>query len=173
MPPERECMVKLMPERWAVLRVQSWDMNAVVPIAVQSVLSLAWPQSIGAVSGGRADVICIGPTEWLMITSAANPVPLLQSVLDSFQNSSFRATDVSSALARIDIEGPHARRLLSKACSLDVHPSKLPPGRAARTRFAGIPVVVHCRQESVMECIVTLSYRDYLLAWLRDAAMEL
>jgi len=165
-------MVRLMPDRWAVLRVQSWDMEAVVPLAVEALLSIAWPRTVGAVELGRAEVICIGPTEWLTITSDRNAVPLLQSVVKGFQNSPFRTTDVSSALVRIDIQGPQARRLLSKACALDVHPTMFPSNSAARTRFAGVPVVVHCRQESVFECIVSLSYRDYLLAWLNDAAIE-
>jgi sarcosine oxidase, subunit gamma len=166
-------MVRLAPDPLAVLRVQSWDMRAVVPLAVESLLDIAWPRAVGAVEVGRADVICISPTEWLTITSETSAGDLFQSIIERFQSSSFRATDISSAVGRIDIQGPQARRLLSKACSLDVHPARFAPGSAARTRFAGIPVVVHCRRESVFECIGALSYRDYLMAWLSDAALDL
>jgi hypothetical protein len=45
-------------------------------------------------------------------------------------------------------------------------------GRSARTRFAGMPVIVRCTRPSTFQCIVTASYCDYLASWLADAALE-
>jgi hypothetical protein len=35
-----------------------------------------------------------------------------------------------------------------------------------------MPVVVRCTHPSAFECIVSLSYHEYLTAWLDDAAIE-
>jgi hypothetical protein len=43
---------------------------------------------------------------------------------------------------------------------------------AARTRFAGMPVIARCSEAGVFELIVSLGYRECLLAWLTAAALE-
>lgn len=114
----------------------------------------------------------MGPTDWLVVTDAAAPSPF-ERLSEAFQGSAFRVTDVCSALIRLKVEGAHARALLAKGCSMDVSPQAFPVGRSASTRFAGMPVVVRCVQSSTFELIAGLSYRDYLVAWLADAAEEL
>jgi len=157
----------------SIVRVQTWDANGVAPFAIEQALGVAWPRETGAVAIGRADVICVGPTEWLVITSGdLDRATLLQWLDAGFEGSAFRATDLSQALACVEITGPETRELLAKACSLDLHPSLFPPGRSVRTRFAGMPVIVRCLGPSTFLCIVSLSYREYLNSWLLDAAVE-
>jgi sarcosine oxidase subunit gamma len=156
----------------SILRVQTWDAAIAAPASVEQVLGISWPRETGAVVHGRADIICTGPAEWWVICSDPHPAALLGQLEDAFAGSSFRATNVSEALVRIEVEGPQARMLLAKGCALDLHPSCFPAGRCARTRFAGMPVIVCCTQEATFECIVASSYRDYLISWLVDAAKE-
>jgi heterotetrameric sarcosine oxidase gamma subunit len=119
------------------------------------------------------DVICIGPTDWLVVPAAdVGADRLLQALEEALRGSSFRATDFSSALVRIRIDGAHGRALLSKACALDVYSENLAPGRAPRTLIAGLPVVIRCLEPAVFECVAPLSYADYLLSWLTDANTE-
>lgn len=165
-------MVSREPDPGILIRVQSWDARERVPRQIEQALAISWPQTTGTVASGVEEIICVGPTDWLIIASGPDAVPLLRILNGSFAGSAFRATNVSSALARIQVEGPHARALLAKGCSLDLHPQVFTPGRSARTRFAGMPVVVRCTQRSTFECIVPLSYREYLTAWLADAAVE-
>jgi sarcosine oxidase subunit gamma len=155
-----------------IFRVQSWDIHEAPPSKAEEMLGLLWPKPTGTVAQGRVDVLCVGPTDWLVQVPDPNAVPVLQALGDAFAGSSYRATDVSSALARMQIEGAHARALLAKGCSLDLHPTAFPPHRLARTRFAGMPVVIRCTQPSSFDCIAPLSYRDYLISWLTDAASE-
>jgi sarcosine oxidase subunit gamma len=118
------------------------------------------------------DVLCIGPTDWLAITAAADGTGLLRTLSDAFAGTSFRATDLSCALMRIRVEGAHVRAVLSKGCSLDLHPQLFFPGRSARTGFAGMPVLIRCTEVASFECIVARSYTRYLESWLADAAVE-
>src|SRR5689334_13264032 len=96
-----------------LIRVQSWKADEAAPVRVAQVLGVAWPSSTGTVASGQADVVCIGPTDWLVIAAEADPAPLLARLSEAFAPSAFRATNVSSALSRILIQGPHARALLA------------------------------------------------------------
>jgi|SRR5579859_3475191 len=165
-------MLKQLLAPCSIVRVQTWDHDAIAPLGVEGVLGVAWPQKIGTVATGRAEVICVGPTDWLVITADPDATAWLQGLDAAFKASPFRVTNVSQALARIEIEGPEVRDLLAKGCALDLHPLCFAPGRSARTRFAGMPVIVHCTGLFTFECIVTLSYADYLLSWLADATLE-
>ena len=155
-----------------IIRVQSWDSQAVVPSKVEQAFGIGWPREIGAAASGRADILCTGPTDWLVISTNPDGPSLLQDLDKAFEESAFRATNVSSALARIEIDGPEVRVLLNKGCELDLHPPRFPPGRCARTRLAGMPVIIRCTSASTFECIVASSYRDYLVSWFTDASLE-
>jgi heterotetrameric sarcosine oxidase gamma subunit len=159
----------------ALVRVQSWSRDTPPPAPIGRLLGLDWPLQVGEVAQGQADVdvICIGPTDWLVLSQAeVDPNRLVQAIEETLQESCFRATDVSSALVRIRINGAAARALLAKACALDVSSPSLAPGRASRTLVAGLAVVLRCLEPTVFECIAPRSYSDYLLSWLADAGAE-
>jgi sarcosine oxidase subunit gamma len=155
-----------------ILRVQSWDVQAAAPKQIEQILEIVWHNVVGTVDMGRAEVLCTGPTDWLILATSPDAASLLKTLTEGFRGSPYRVTDVSVALARFQLEGPYARTVISKACALDLHPKAFPPGRCARTRFAGMPVVLHCREAATFEGIVASSYREYLLSWLTDAAVE-
>ena len=155
-----------------IIRVQSWDIHKAPPAKVEESLGLLWPRETGTVACGSVDILYIGPTDWLVLASEPGAMMLVQTLKDAFVGSDYRATDVSAALSRIEVKGVHARALLAKGCSLDLRPQSFALHRCARTRLAGMPVVVCCTESSTFECIVSLSYGEYLLAWLSDATEE-
>jgi sarcosine oxidase subunit gamma len=110
--------------------------------------------------------------DWLVTAVDPDPSVIMQLLDAAFEGSTFRATNVSQALTRVEIKGPETRALLAKGCSIDLHPSDFAPGRCARLRFAGMPVIVRCTERSTFECTVTISYANYFLSWLTDAAIE-
>ena len=171
-------MLSRVLEPCGILRVQTWDSKLTgLPkpagfAKAEQALGATWPDLVGATAYGHADILCTGPTDWLVITPVPDVTKLLHGLGDAFEGSSFRATNASHALTRIAIEGPDARVLLTKGTSVDLDPTCFPPGRCARTRFADIPLIVRCIRMSAFELIVASSYHDYLIAWLNDAARE-
>jgi sarcosine oxidase subunit gamma len=155
-----------------IIRVQSWNVETVAPPMLESMLAVSLPRATGTIARGRADILCIGPGDWLVIALDSEFAGFQESLGKALQGTAFNATDVSQALSRIEVEGPEIRDLLAKGCSLDFHPPLFPPGRALRTRFAGIPVIVRCTGTATFELIVTRSFLDYLIAWLADAELE-
>jgi heterotetrameric sarcosine oxidase gamma subunit len=163
-------MLSRSPNSAAMLRVQSWSRGTRPPEAIERLLELDWPVQVGQVAQGALDVICIGPADWLLVSKAGGD--LVRAVEETLKGSSFRATNLSCAWARILIDGTAATALLRKACALDVGSPSLAPGRAARTLVAGVAVILRCLQPAVFECIAPSSYADYLLSWLADASAE-
>ncbi len=160
-------------ERCAKIRVQTCASPARPLAAPEEIVGTRWPSAVGAVAQGHARVLCIGPTDWLVVSDTSDAAMLTRQVEATLVGCQFGVVDVSQGLVAIVIGGPHARELLSKACALDVHPRAFGPGQCARTRFAQIPVVVDCTGNgSSFDCYVSRSYLDYLTSWLADAAAE-
>jgi sarcosine oxidase, subunit gamma len=156
----------------SIIRVQTWNSNAADSSMVGEALSLDWPTATGTVVSGEVDVLCTGPTDWLVIAANPDADALLRRLTAVPIGSAFRAANVSDALKRIAIDGPESLMLMAKGCALDLHPRRFSPGSCVRTRFAGMPIIVRCIRPSTFECIVTTSYAEYLLSWLDDAALE-
>ena len=154
------------------IRVQTWNSHATLNQEVEIVLGTSWPREAGTIASGRADILCIGPSEWLVTATDSDARVLHRQLEDAFGGSAFRATNISHALVRIEVQGFEVRALLLKGCALDLHPSRFLPGRCARTRFAALPAILRCTGPTNFECVVAFSYRDYLLSWLADAAEE-
>lgn len=132
-------MLSRDPNSAAMLRVQSWSRGTQPPPAIERLLELEWPVQVGQVARGALDVVCIGPTDWLLVSPTGGDLAwLIRAIEESLEGSSFRATDVSCAWVRILINGAAATALLAKACALDVGSPSLAPGRASRTLVAGV-----------------------------------
>src|SRR5438552_6596109 len=125
-----------------ILRVQSFNVDARAPFSVEELLGVPWPKETGAVASGRVDITCVGPTDWLVVTTDLDVSSWLHHIDAAFQGTEFRATNVSQAFACIELDGSEVGDILAKGCALDIHPSRLPPGRSARTRFAGMPMLL-------------------------------
>src|SRR5580692_9570099 len=98
----------------SIIRIQSWHSKPKDPWKVEYALGVS--HQAGASVSGRADIICISPTDWLMIAADTDAALLVQRLNTAFAGSTYRASDVSQALLRIQIDGPELRDLLAKGC---------------------------------------------------------
>ena len=162
-------MLSRMLDPCSIARVQSWDVAGTAP-TIDQVEGLIWPREVGAVAGGLVDVLCVGPAEWLVIGGNAESGELCEMLNRTLSLSPLRATDVSHAFFRVELEGSDVREILCEGCSLDLHPSHFPIGRCARTRFSGVPIVLRRHEPLRFEGIVASGYREYLQAWIADAS---
>src|SRR5258708_32154330 len=96
----------------SIIRIQTWENEALAPAPVEGVLGVPWPQKTGTVATGRVDIICGGPTDWIVLAGDLDTTFWLHRLDALLQGSSFRATNVSHALVRIQIDGPEVRDLL-------------------------------------------------------------
>jgi sarcosine oxidase subunit gamma len=157
-----------------IIRVQAWDLGTATPTKVAELSSVAWPRETGTVIDAHAvgTVICVSPAEWLVLDGTLQSDQTLEILGEAFEGSGFRTANVSQSLARFRIEGGAACRVLGKGCALDLDAATFRVGSAARTRLAGIPVVVWRKADFEFECLLARSYDEYFRSWLRDAALE-
>ena len=84
------------------------------------------------------------------------------------------AIDVSAQRTTVRLRGEHARDVLAKGCSLDLHPSVFRPGAAAQTMLGQAAVVLIPLADNGTDyrILVRSSFAGYLAEWLIDAAEE-
>ena len=72
------------------------------------------------------------------------------------------------------LRGEHARDVLAKGCSLDLHPTVFGPGAAAQTMLGLAAVVLIPLNDTGTDyrILVRSSFARYLADWLIDAAEE-
>lgn len=152
----------------ALLRLKSWRDGA-IPLSLDRG---QWPAHVGDTLNGPIRVQCVAPGDWLIL-SHQFPSAELRKELQAGLPEGLVLVDMSDAFASLEITGSAARDVLSKGCCLDFHPRVFLVGRCARTRFAQMPVVLECLDDTPrFEMTVARSYHHYLHSWLVDASVE-
>lgn len=126
------------------------------------------------VEGSRARACWLAPGEWLLVTTPGDEPAVLAALEDALAGRSFAACDVTGYYTAVELTGPHARDVLEKGCTLDLHPRAFAPGQCAQTLLshAGIVLRPLGGDGTAWELIVRRSFADYVFAWIEDAAGE-
>ncbi|MEU9891782.1 sarcosine oxidase subunit gamma family protein [Sphaerisporangium sp. NPDC051011] len=159
-------------------------------------LPAAWAERLPIEPGtwrrsGEADILWLGPDEWLAIGDLApNPrttpddTPSPRTTPESRHTSPDDApsqrttaddvllTDVSAQRTTVRVAGPGARDLLAHGCALDLHPSVFGPGQCAQTMLARAQVVLMAREQDEFWILIRASFARYLATWITDAATD-
>jgi len=164
----REEVVQVaLSQRRTLLRLKAWQQDE----ALVELHGRRLPSRVGETLGGPLRVQCIGPGDWLILSNESAASSLLQELEGGLRQRGLAFVDVTDALACIEVNGPASRDVLSRACGLDFHPRTFPVGFCARTRFAQVPVVIECLDDSPrFDLSVSRSYVNYLYRWLADAS---
>ncbi len=142
--------------------------------AVETVLGFGLPLEPNTVAEGHGlAALWLGPDEWLVLTPPGQEAGLAQALRDALDGQHVAITDVSGGQTVINIGGDHARDVLAKGCSLDLHPRVFGPGRCAQSLIGKAGAIIRQIDDSPsFELIVRRSFAEYLALWLEDAAME-
>lgn len=121
------------------------------------------------VRNDNVTVIWLGPEEWL-ITGSQLEAPLRDVVGEH----GGAAVDVSAQRTTLHLSGTHARDVLAKGCSIDLHPSVFSAGTAVQTTLGLAGVILIALDDAGLDyrILVRASFARYLADWLIDAAEE-
>jgi sarcosine oxidase subunit gamma len=127
-----------------------------------------------AVEGPDANVIWFGPQEWLVTSTDRAGEALEAQLREVIAEHGGAAVDVSAQRTTVRLRGAHARDVLAKGCSLDLHPAVFGPGAAAQTMLGLAAVVLIPLNDKGTDyrILVRSSFAGYLADWLIDAAEE-
>lgn len=141
--------------------------------AVKGVVGVGLPlEPNTAIEDGQCTAIWLGPDEWYVVTPAGAERDLAARLDEALAGRHFAVNDVTGNYTTIDLEGPNARDVLEKGCTLDLHPRAFGKGQCAQTLLAHAGVLIRPGGEGSFELIVRRSFADYVFVWLEDAAAE-
>jgi sarcosine oxidase, subunit gamma len=133
-----------------------------------SLLGVALPGPNRVTTVGERAILWLGPDEYLVVAPDGDGVDGLIAGLDEES-----VVDVSANRTTIELSGPHARDILEKGMSIDLHPRAFGPGQCAQTLLARAQVIVRqVDAEPTYHVLVRGSFAPYLADWLVDAAKE-
>jgi sarcosine oxidase, subunit gamma len=126
------------------------------------------------VTGSEAAVIWFGPDEWLVMSSGRAPETLESQLRDAVAAHGGAAVDVSAQRTTLRLRGDHARDVLARGCSLDLHPSVFGLGAAAQTMLgqAAVVLIPMSANGTDFRILVRSSFAQHVAEWLIDAAEE-
>lgn len=158
-----------------VAMVDLWvDPGSPGSAAAAAILGIgALPTTPSTIAAGRdTDAIWLGPEEWLITSKRGDGEDLEARLRGAVSEHGGAAVDVSAQRTTVRLRGDHARDVLAKGCSLDLHPSVFGPGAAAQTTLGQAVVVLIPLGDNDYRIIVRSSFAGYLADWLIDAAKE-
>lgn len=133
------------------------------------------PTAPSTIAAGRdTAVIWLGPQEWLVTSEHRDGGALEATLRGAVSEDGGAAVDVSAQRTTVRLRGAHARDILAKGCSLDLHPTVFGSGGAAQTMLghAGVVLIPLSDNGTDYRVIVRSSFAGYLADWLIDAAKE-
>jgi sarcosine oxidase, subunit gamma len=115
----------------------------------------------------------LGPHEWLVLVAPGLEIEI-QSLLHAvLTNRNYAITDITSGNTSMTLTGVHARELLARGCSIDLHDRLFPPGSCVQTYVAKASVLLWNPDDSSrLDLIARRSFAEYLALWLQDAGSE-
>ncbi|MFK4640904.1 sarcosine oxidase subunit gamma [Paenarthrobacter histidinolovorans] len=140
------------------------------------------PAACGEVTGaaasdkGSVNTLWLGPTEFMVVApeEAHDSLggSLVGDLTTALGNDAGQVVDLSANRTTFELSGSHARAVLEKTCSLDLHPRVFKAGTAVSTELAHIPVMLWKTSEDSYRIFPRASFADFLGRWLLDAMRE-
>lgn len=157
----------------SIVEIQAWpDAATAVRDGVGSALGLHLPHepNRAVLLEDGTSAIAIGPDRWLVVERERRDLyGLLRAALGENQAA---VTDQGHGRVGLRLEGRNVRDLLSKGTSVDLRPSRFPPGQSAGTKLDHVAVLLHCLDRDRFDLFALRSYAVSLYEWILDAALE-
>ena len=112
-----------------------------------------------------ADVLWLGPDEWLVVADAGREAELLEALEAGLGPAHHSVVDVSANRTVFEMRGPDRLERLAIACPLDLHPRSWGAGRCAQTVFGTAPILLHERPDAT-RVFVRPSFVGYVIGLL-------
>ncbi len=156
----------------AIINIRGTASDPAFTAAVQAATGIDLPVKANTVaSNGDRQILWLGPNEWWVTAKDGEAEALLEALRTAFGGQHATACDVSESRAILALRGRHAREVLARGISLDLHPRVFTAGQCAQTGLSRCNVLLHLVDDSPrFEIYVLKSFSDYLWRWLEQVA---
>lgn len=112
-------------------------------------------------------VFHLGPDEWHIITGSEDDIPaLLSSVTEPHG-----LVDISHRQIAFEIMGENATSLINTGCPLDLSIGSFPVGKATRSIFERVPIILERRGEKAFYVELWRSFSPYFVEMIKKSAL--
>lgn len=143
--------------------------------SVEEVIGIALPLQPNTVARKQGLIVAwLSPDEWLLI-GENDPASTLQNRLEqALSGMHYALTDLSGGQTIITLGGERSLDLISKGCTLDLHPRVFGPSQCAQSQLAKANVLIIPRPSNLcaFDIIVRRSFAEYLWRWLLKSGAE-
>lgn len=140
--------------------------------AVQQVLGCRLPAPCTATRSRQADVLWLGPDEFLLLAPPGTQEHLGERIQAAIGAEFGTVIDVSAQRTTVSLSGPLTREVLARGCAIDLDPRVSRPGTCVQTLLARSDVILLVDAPARFRLLVRSSFAPYVAEWLADACAE-
>ncbi|MBN3786546.1 sarcosine oxidase subunit gamma family protein [Burkholderia sp. Ac-20353] len=155
-----------------IIRLQGRTDDPEFRASVSATVSVQLPLAETFSPGADVELAWVGPNEYLCFCPLDAEERTFSALTAALAGQFATATLYSDSRVCFLITGTDATAFLAKGCSIDMHPASFPVGRVVTTRFADLPAMVMHRNEGEFVVYFDVSYIEFALKWILDAAEE-
>ncbi len=144
------------------------NLNMILPIEANT-----------STTSDKLTAIWLSPDEWMIVSNELvskdnNKYELQEMLFNSISKTTLGAvTNVTDQFVQLEIKGKNIYEILSAGCPFNFNEFKKKKGSTAQTVLNHIDIILHHKDENIINLFVRRSFAEHLLSWMEDCISRL
>ena len=127
----------------------------------------------------KLTAIWLSPDEWMIVSNElvnkdTNKYELYEILFNSISKTNLGAViDVTDQFVQLELKGKNIYKIFSAGCPFNFNEFKEKKGSTTQTVLNHIDVILHHKEENVVNIFVRRSFAEHLWSWIEDSASRL
>ena len=127
----------------------------------------------------KLTAIWLSPDEWMVVSNElvskdTNKYELQEMLFNSISKTTLGAVvDVTDQFVQLELKGKNVYEIFSAGCPLNFNEFKKKKGSTAQTVLNHIDVILHHKEENIVNLFVRRSFAEHLFSWIEDCISRL
>ena len=127
----------------------------------------------------KLTAIWLSPDEWMIVSNElvgkdTNEYELYEMLFNSISKTNLGAViDVTDQFVQLELKGKNIYEIFSAGCPFNFNEFKEKKGSTTQTVLNHIDVILHHKDENIVNLFVRRSFAEHLWSWIEDCASRL
>ncbi len=136
-------------------------------------------ESNTSTTSDKLTAIWLSPDEWMIVSNELvskdnNEYELYDNLFNSISKTNLGAViDVTDQFVQLEIKGNNIYEIFTPGCPFNFNDFKEKKGSTTQTVLNNIDVILHNKDENVVNLFVRRSFAEHLWSWIEDSASRL